>query len=944
MGGRPAERERGASRGGEFVGGFSSDEDRVRHRTTNDSDFVARSVAPRVSVRERTSEGNVRQSDVEPGELSGTGCSSDSSNVAEGDFSSDDESDGEGGDSDDGVRGDSPTTADGKGSETCTPEGSNERAAEVAPGDRTSEARPATISKSTPDISKTSATRSPGSTAGEDAHPTEHGKAKGLVESLTPDRPTLGTTRAGSGEDPHSADLPLNQETETGSHRQQKHVANHANSAIVAGEKQGERVSGESPTQGGAAVVEGGYCEESVHESAPGGDGSGPEVRHPDDPMVDACVVSSVEGADEDETTTNNNSSNNNNNGAVDGRPENISGRGFMADLCKVGATTSLAEEKVAGDKGTAGACSARGENGGRASEESALCKDDRRYTRGKTRVSVERKGARSLRTEGTRRRRSSSPPTSSIPSCESSALRPQEDSGICAPRFGSDQLLHAAAHRRNKSKAGMSLPGSKAQVSSVFDPLTQKLEGAHFGGDSPHNPPSLPPRGTKRKKSAKITLAQVIDHHMARRRLNGVASTDGLPTQRDSLGRSTQGDTGGAKKVEEAHKKSPSSTRKELVDGSAVVAAAWANGCVLPLTATASSHMRLVAPLLAAEPEGRRIVVRTASAVAVGAAALALSDYRLEVTGVCRDGLLMELSPKVDFQGECVRESGQPMLPSTLGNRLQEAFDKVVALDLEFNTVLLPHAETLDAVPPGSSSGELLKWRNDGTSALLRLSRVSSTQTGLANAEVRNGGNSDMGEGGKGLSQLEEGCFLGIDSEMGPLLPRTGLLECFHVEIHAVPFPPSDYSAKDPRASHSSTVHLAMILSDSGVFGGGSIIAQDEGGGQVPSCTVASAQVPGGTVPNASGRSLRQLRARLCCVPPTRTEGGLAWREVMGFKCVAKVSRLAFASKAELEDKIQLVEGLHTAQVGGNVSAERFDFLHEAGCPPAPALRRGWE
>lgn len=948
VGGRPGSKGRGASRGGklpdakesDFVRRFSGDEDRVRHRTTtSDSEVVARRVAPRVSVPEQTTEGDAEQSGTESGELSGRDSSGDE---AEGQFSSSDESDDGEVDSDDSARGDSPSTADGNGDEACTPKGSKERAAEDAQGDYTGEASPATTGKSTLniDVSRRSATRSPSSTSTESVHRTERGRTEELEKS-TADLPALSTTRAESVESPHSTDLSPKHETEAGSPRRQNHVPDHATSAVVAGERQGEPLSDGSHTQDDAAIVGRGYREGSVHESAPAGDGSAPGVRRADNPMVDACVVSSVEGADEDKTA---------NNGATDGQSANTSGRGFMEDLCNVDAVAFPAEEEEAvacgEQKGAVGACSARGEGGGGACEEGALCKDDRRYTnKGKTGGDAEGKGCVRLRTKGTRRRRSPSPPTPSLPSCTSSALRLQENSGASAPVFGSDPLFDAPAHRQNKPNAEKSLPGSKTQVSPVFDPLTQNLEGARFAGDAPQNPTtSSPPRGTKRKNSANITLAQVIDHHMARRRLNGVAGTDGgLPAQRDSLGRSTPGDTGGAKRNNKVHKKLSPTARKQLVDGSAVVAAAWANGCVLPLTATAAPHMRMLAPLLAAEPEGRRIVVRTASAVAAGAAVLALPGYRLEVTGVCRDGLLVELSPKTDLQGEPFRESGQPMPPSTLASRLQAAFDEVVALDLEFDTVRLPHAETLDAVPPGSSSGDLLKWRNDGTAALLYLARALSKQTGLASGEQRNGG---KGEGRERLSQLEEGCFLGVDSEMGPLLPRTGLLECFNVEIHLVPFPPSDYNHKDRRGSHSSTVHLAMILSDTGVFRGGndgagsSTAHGEEGGEGLRRSTVATTTVPGGAVPNAAARSLRQLGARLCCVPPTRTEGGVAWREIMGLKCVAEVSRLAFASKMELEGKIQLVEGLHTAQVRGKVSSGRSRYPREAGCPLPPAAR----
>lgn len=942
MGGRSGARGRGASREGrlpdarrssDFVRRFTSDEDRVRHRTTtSDSGFVARGVAPRVTATERAIEESAQQSGIESGELLGRDCSSDDASGHGGaQFSDDDESNGVEVDSDDDVHGDSRTSAVDSDDEACNSEGSEERAVEVTQGACTSEARPATASKSTPDndVSRRSASRSPRSTSREDLSQTEGGKTEEL-QNVTPNLSALSTTGAESGQDPHSPDLPLNQEAETGGPPQQNHVSNPATSAVMVGERQSERVPDRSPTQDGGTMVGRGYREGSVLESVPAGDGSDTGGRRTDDPMVDACVISSVEGADGDKT----------NSGAVHSPPANTSGRRFVADLCNVGATANGLPEGEAvacgKEKGTAGACAARGEGGGRASEEGVLCKEESRYIGGKTRVSAEDKGDRFMQTGGTRRRRSPSPPTSSLSNCKSSSLRLREDTDVYAPRFGNDPLFSAAAHRRQRSNTAMSLPDRKTQVSSVFDPLTQKLEGARFEGDAPQNPPSSPPRGTKRRKSANITLAQVIDHHMARRRLNGVAhSADGLPTQRDSLGRSTTLGNTGSTKRKEAHNKSPAIARKQLADGSTVVAAAWANGCVLPLTATAAPHMRLVAPLLAAEPEGRRIVVRTASAVAAGVAVLVLPGYRSEVTGVCRDGLLMELSPKTDLQGERVRENGQSVSPSTLGNRLQAAFDKVVALDLEFDTVPLPHAEALDAMPPGSSSGELLKWRNDGTSALLYLARASSTQTGVESEEKRNEGNSAKGERRDGLPQLGEGCFLGIDNEMGPLLPRTGLLECFHVEIHPVPFPPSDSKAKGRGPGRLSTVNLAMVLSDSGAFrggngGGGSSVGRGEGRGQLPSGAVVTAPVTGGTGPNAAARSLRQLSARLCCVPPTRTEGGLAWRNIMGLKCVAEVSRLAFAPKSELEGKIQLVEGLHTAQV------REINFQRDASGIPA--------
>eukprot|EP00904_Undaria_pinnatifida_P009758 jgi/Undpi1/5912/HiC_scaffold_2.g01186.m1 len=783
-GGRPADpRRRDCARRN------SSEEDRINYRTTtSDSDFVARGVAPTISVPERTIDGNAEQSDIESGQLLGRDCVGDATSHHDGQrFSKDDGSDDGEVDPVDVVRGDGQITTVGNGTAVCEPVGSKERAAKIADGACTSKAEPTTMSKSTPPNDDVSP---PSSTSDDHVRQAKHGKSEKRAH-ISPNSPTLSTTRVESGQDPRRTDLPLNQQTETESPTQQKNVPNHATSAVVAGEKDGD------------------------------------------------------------------------------------------------------------------------------------LCRDDRLLTTGPTGLPERQTGAFAEKKDdiiphigGTM---SPSLPTSSRSNSNSSAVSLQEGTGEWAPLFGGDALFAAAARGQKKSNAAVSSPDNETQVSSVFDPLTQTLEGARCDGGAAQNLPPSPRRGTKRKTPANITLAQVIDHHLARRRLNGVGGADDLSTQRDSLGRNTPGSTGRGKTRKGAHNKSPSTAGKQLMDGSTVVAAAWANGCVWPLTATAAPHMRLVAPVLAAEPEGRRIVIRTASAVAVGAAALALPGHQLEVTGVCRDGLLIELSPNTDLERGRVREglSDQSTLASTLAHRLQAAFDKLVARDLEFNTVPLPHAETLDAVPPGSSSGELLKWRNDGTSALLYLARVSSAQAGLASEQRRDGDISGEVDGSGESSQRADGCFLGIDSEMGPLLPRTGLLGCFHVEVHPVPLLPK---AKNHRAGRSSTVHLAMVLSDTGVFRGGtserggSRVAHDEGRGQLGA--VATPPGPGGAGPNAAARNLRQLSTRLCCVPPTRTEDGLAWREVMSLKCVAEVSRLAFASKIELEAKIQLVERLHAAQI----------------------------
>ena len=952
-GGRPADpRRRDCARRN------SSEEDRINYRTTtSDSDFVARGVAPTISVPERTIDGNAEQSDIESGQLLGRDCVGDATSHHDGQrFSKDDGSDDGEVDPVDVVRGDGQITTVGNGTAVCEPVGSKERAAKIADGACTSKAEPTTMSKSTPPNDDVSP---PSSTSDDHVRQAKHGKSEKRAH-ISPNSPTLSTTRVESGQDPRRTDLPLNQQTETESPTQQKNVPNHATSAVVAGEKDGERVSDNSLIQGGGSVIGRAYRDASIHESATAGDGTSVpgSRRHVDDPTVDACVISSAEAADGNET---------------DGHraTSNISGRGFMADLCNAGNAfpkdedeedkneeenekdeaeedeedeednkddeddedeeeeeeeeEEKGEEEVASDQrmDAEGACSVRGESGGRASVEGDLCRDDRLLTTGPTGLPERQTGAFAEKKDdiiphigGTM---SPSLPTSSRSNSNSSAVSLQEGTGEWAPLFGGDALFAAAARGQKKSNAAVSSPDNETQVSSVFDPLTQTLEGARCDGGAAQNLPPSPRRGTKRKTPANITLAQVIDHHLARRRLNGVGGADDLSTQRDSLGRNTPGSTGRGKTRKGAHNKSPSTAGKQLMDGSTVVAAAWANGCVWPLTATAAPHMRLVAPVLAAEPEGRRIVIRTASAVAVGAAALALPGHQLEVTGVCRDGLLIELSPNTDLERGRVREglSDQSTLASTLAHRLQAAFDKLVARDLEFNTVPLPHAETLDAVPPGSSSGELLKWRNDGTSALLYLARVSSAQAGLASEQRRDGDISGEVDGSGESSQRADGCFLGIDSEMGPLLPRTGLLGCFHVEVHPVPLLPK---AKNHRAGRSSTVHLAMVLSDTGVFRGGtserggSRVAHDEGRGQLGA--VATPPGPGGAGPNAAARNLRQLSTRLCCVPPTRTEDGLAWREVMSLKCVAEVSRLAFASKIELEAKIQLVERLHAAQV----------------------------
>lgn len=459
-------------------------------------------------------------------------------------------------------------------------------------------------------------------------------------------------------------------------------------------------------------------------------------------------------------------------------------------------------------------------------------------------------------------------------------------------------------------------------------------LEADHHGFESGsrQNPPTpTPRRGTKRRNTADITLAQVIEHHMARRRLKGVVSSSqgsrvgsNSPRRSATAGQhvSSASNIRGTRQrsqvewLSSADAAGAADTQSPASDGSAIVAAAWANGCVLPLTAVAAPHMRLVAPLLAAEPEGRRVVVRTAAAVAAAASILALPEHRLEVTGVCRDGLLLELHPKNEGKhgsGFLNQGKGSEIvgLLSTLAGQLQAAIDGLMALDLEFEMVQLPQGEAVDTMATSSSSVELLRWLNEGTATLLRLAPAPpSTGTSSVDEVPRGRDSPTLVDLRKAIAYQGGGVFLGIDCGLWPLLPRTGLLESFDVIVRPVVLPPLEIPIGGNRANRSRAVHLAVTLSNTGVYHGnsGSLRALHGGGYQ---STRSNGDV--------AAADLSQLDASpLGCVPPTCTADGLTWREVTGLKCVAAVNRLALGSQKELDGKLQLSEGLLTAQVGG--------------------------
>lgn len=481
---------------------------------------------------------------------------------------------------------------------------------------------------------------------------------------------------------------------------------------------------------------------------------------------------------------------------------------------------------------------------------------------------------------------------------------------------------------------------GHETRSSPGFQPPAEDMVDERGSDrDVDQHKSTLACRGTKRQSTADVTLAQVIDHHMARRRLNGVDSDRERVRveEHSSYARASSGEhMASAEHVrsENHHNlngKWPpaSATQRSRLDSSAVVAAAWTNGCVLPLTEALAPHMRLVAPVLAAEPEGRRVVVHTAAAVTAGAAILALPEHRLEVTGTCRDGLLLELHPKEEgVRGSySLDQKEESAFLSAYAERLQTAFDGLVKLDLEFDMVRLPHGEAVDIMGTDSSSSELMQWLNEDTTSLVRLSAPRApppTGTPSTDQAPRGG---DLIELRKELAHSSAAPFLGIDCNLWPLLPRTGLLESFGVNIHRVVLPPPEPTRGESRA-HRSVIHLAVTLSDSGTSlgsGSGSLGGLHGGGCQftrsLPGLQVAGARGTSGSVVTSDAAAIDHPQpddSPLRCAPPTCTVGGLTWRQVTGLRCVAAVNKLALGSRKQREGKLQLAEGLHTAEVGG--------------------------
>ena len=463
-----------------------------------------------------------------------------------------------------------------------------------------------------------------------------------------------------------------------------------------------------------------------------------------------------------------------------------------------------------------------------------------------------------------------------------------------CDPEGSDGTRIFKSKRQSSRSSSTTRAPSPPPATSSRL------LEGP--SDDAPQSSLSHPRRGAKRRGTADITLAQVIDHHMARRRVNGIDDVSSSPSKhRGSNCRAAGISSNVYGKGSASSETPPIGAKSSLPDGSAVVAAAWAHGDVLPLSAAAASHMRLVAPLLAGEPEGRRVILRTAAAVAAGVVMRALPEFRLEVTGVCRDGLLLELYINETNARRGYKGFAEKTLAlSTVAKNFQSAFAHLVSLDLEIDMLRLPYAEASDTVPSGSSSQELLQWRNDVTTTILRLDPAPS-EGGDRLCRASNGQREIPSQ-----QQQSEGQVLGIHNDIGPLLPRTGLLESFNVDVFPVDAPSSEVSADGNHGYLSVAGHLALVLSDSEVFNGGKSDGGDDFGDT-------------STRPSGSASDMPQLSARLGCVPPTRTAGGLTWRQVTGLTCVAAVSKLASGLRSELEHKIRLAEGLNSAQVGHN-------------------------
>lgn len=174
-----------------------------------------------------------------------------------------------------------------------------------------------------------------------------------------------------------------------------------------------------------------------------------------------------------------------------------------------------------------------------------------------------------------------------------------------------------------------------------------------------------------------------------------------------------------------------------------------------------------------------------------------------MEVTAECLQGLLLELNSEsaTDTGAQRYTTDEQSLRPQMFASLLQSAFRQLVARDLELDTVCLSQDEALDLFTPESSSAELIKWSNDSTTNVLRLEDEAK---GSREQEPTS------------FSIERAGQFLGLECAMGTLLPRTGLLECFDVEIRQIYPTPAAARVTDGACEwYASAVHLALILRD---------------------------------------------------------------------------------------------------------------------------------
>lgn len=600
--------------------------------------------------------------------------------------------------------------------------------------------------------------------------------------------------------------------------------------------------------------------------------------------------------------------------------------------------------------------------------------------------VHAETKNETSLQKGDTRYsgKNSSAPPAPSSPDVQSPQREPrhQVGTGLCVdPRTGNTLLFSDGAGRldeahecfKESSTKDLACHATPRVDESVLEisPLIGGLEGVvpsnqtppsckraaeaspdveaeatgnGFDGDASQtsSTPKLR-RATKRQKSGDVDLGESVDPPMASQRLEERApSSTGRGIERDSrcsnvapVEMVARADTNRGSN-DGSQGKGPSMVSSS--SNSAVGEGVCAKRRVSPPTGMTAPHDNLAAPILAHDPGGRRVVLRTAAAVAAGAAMLALPQYHLEVTGVCGDGLLLELCPKDGGKGPLVQSSGvgtSAMLYS-LADRFQAAFDGVVALDLQLHGVQLPHSEALKAVASGSSTEKLIKWDNQSTTSLLRLAPAPPSRGASSAGQAPGDAESIiLLELRKVLECAGGTLFIGCDESSWRLLPRSGLLKSYKADIHPVVHPPIESTGGGSQASR----YLAVTLSDSraAFHAGDSPRALCRDGGE----STRSSNV---VVSNAAIVGLPQLSsvARLACGPPTCTAEGLTWRDVTNLRCVADVNKLVLGPRTDLDNKLRLAEGLHSAQVRGRGISNKVKFCCDRGAVQVTRLDLG--